>query len=209
MASYNLTNNKLDGVQRCPHCGVASPNLSLIHAVRLKRRSWSMYFCESCHSGVMVESGEHDHNSVPDFVERVYPPIRSASDDLPEKPRRYLSQALSSLHNPDGAVMLLGATMDAILKDKGYSTGSVYARIDEAKAANLLTEDMAEWAHAVRLGSNRPRHADADDGHVTSTEAEQALEYVQTLVQLLYVLPKRIATGRSAIDAASRTTGSV
>jgi Domain of unknown function (DUF4145) len=58
--------------------------------------------------------------------------------------------------------MVAGSAVDAMLKHHGYKDGSLYARIDEALKDNLLTKGMADWAHEVRLGSNRPRHADED-----------------------------------------------
>jgi Domain of unknown function (DUF4145) len=198
MASYNHTNGQLEGLERCPQCGISAPRISALSTVYSQSRSWSIYVCATCFGGIMAESLPHVRNEPPDWVEQLYPQGQYVPDELPAVAKRYLTQAISSIHAPDGAVMLLGSTVDAILKDKGYSKGSVYSRIDEAKAAHLLTEDMAEWAHSVRLGSNRPRHSDADDAHVTNEEAAQALEYVQTLSQLLYVLPKRIEMGKAA-----------
>lgn len=52
---------------------------------------------------------------------------------------------------------------------------------------------MGAWAHDVRLGSNRPRHADQDDPHATPQEARQAIEFAKTLGTVLFVLPNRIA----------------
>ena len=201
MAKYNHQNGQLEGLDRCPQCGISAPRLTLNTGVHTKGRSWGIYICATCFAGVMAESMPHSPNSRTDYVERLYPSGQYVPEELPAAAKRFLAQAISSIHAPDGAVMLLGSTVDAILKDKGFSQGSVYSRIDLAKAAHLLTEDMAEWAHSVRLGSNRPRHADADDAHVTNEEAAQALEYVQTLAQLLYVLPKRIDLGKAAAVA--------
>ena len=48
-----------------------------------------------------------------------------------------------------------------MLKKKEYKKGSLYSRIDKAAEDHLITEEMAKWAHEVRLDSNEPRH-DAD-----------------------------------------------
>jgi hypothetical protein len=199
MVNYNHSNNQLVGLDRCPHCGVATPRVSLRNHHYSSDRFWSLYICETCFAGIMAESGNCTNNVLPPYVARTFPSVQSVPEELPSKSKAYLSQAVSSIHSPDGAAMLLGSAVDAMLKDKGLSEGSVYARIDLAKKSGILTEDMAEWAHSVRLGSNRPRHADVDDAHVTPEEASQALEYVMTLAQLLYVLPKRIAVGRAKV----------
>ena len=61
---------------------------------------------------------------------------------------------------PAGAVMLAASSVDAMLKEKGYNEGSLYARIGQARDDHLITADMAEWAHEVRLDANDQRHAD-------------------------------------------------
>jgi hypothetical protein len=47
----------------------------------------------------------------------------------------------------------------------------------------------------VRLGSNRPRHADSEDPHVTDEEAQQAVEFANALGQFLFELNARIKRG--------------
>jgi hypothetical protein len=69
-------------------------------------------------------------------------------------------QSASSMGVSRSHPALAGSAVDAMLKKRGYETGSLYARIDKALADNLLTKRMADWAHEVRLGSNRPRRAD-------------------------------------------------
>lgn len=106
-----------------------------------------------------------------------------------------MKQAIDSIFAPDGAVMLAGSAVDAMLKDKGYSEGSVYHRINMAVENNLLTKEMGEWAHSVRLASNNPRHADSDDSHLTEGEARAVIDFALALGQFLYVLPARISKG--------------
>ncbi len=97
---------------------------------------------------------------------------------------------------------MAGSAVDAMLKKHGLSHGSLYSRIDEALAANLLTKGMADWAHEVRLGSNRPRHADAEKPHVSSEEAKQSVDFAEALGNFLFVLTARITRGIEASKTA-------
>jgi hypothetical protein len=63
---------------------------------------------------------------------------------------------------------------------------------------------MGDWAHWVRLGSNRPRHADKDKPHVTPSEAQQSVEFAQVLGEFLFVLSSRIAKGIEQAQIAPR-----
>jgi hypothetical protein len=137
------------------------------------------------------------------LIVEILPAPRTAHEDIPEPARTFLQQAFETLHAPDAAAVMAGSAIDAILKDKGYREGSLYARIDLALADNVLTESMSQWAHSVRLGSNRPRHADADRPHVSREEAAQSVEFAEALGQFLYVLSARIQRGIAAAQAAN------
>lgn len=50
--------------------------------------------------------------------------------------------------------MLAASAVDALLKLKGYTAGSLYARIEKAAEDHVITQDMAKWAHEVRLDAN-------------------------------------------------------
>jgi hypothetical protein len=124
-------------------------------------------------------------------------------DDWPERAQIYMTQAVESLSAPDGAVMLAGSAVDAMLKDKGFTEGSVYSRIEAAVKANLLTHEMGEWAHSVRLSANNPRHADINSPHASPSEARSSIEFAKALGQFLYVLPERVRKGREAASTPS------
>ena len=114
---------------------------------------------------------------------------------IPAHARNYLQQAHETLHAPDATTVMAASAVDAMLKDKGYAEGSLYARIDKAVEDHLLTREMGQWAHAARLEANRPRHADEGDPHVTKEEAKQAVEFAGALAEFLFVLPARVQKG--------------
>ncbi|ASQ91657.1 hypothetical protein CHL67_05625 [Prosthecochloris sp. GSB1] len=153
--------------------------------------NWAVYKCTSCRLLVLAQSRLGNQGTKE--LEKVYPDVESVEEDIPERARNYLTQAVGSIHAPDGAAMLAGSAVDAMLKAKGLTEGTVYNRIDQAVQQHILTQEMGAWAHDVRLGSNRPRHADQDDPHVTPQEARQAIEFAKTLGTVLFVLPNRIA----------------
>jgi hypothetical protein len=136
------------------------------------------------------------------MVVNLWPEAKTAHEDLPEPARAFLQQAFETLHAPDAAAVMAGSAVDAMLKAKGLTDGSLYTRIDQALANNLLTGGMAEWAHSVRLGSNRPRHADAERPHVSREEAKQSVDFAEALGNFLFVLTARIDRGIAAAGQA-------
>ncbi|MDZ4729926.1 MAG: DUF4145 domain-containing protein [Xanthomonadales bacterium] len=181
---------------RCPHCSVANPNLHRQHLLETadhggaNKRVWGIYVCGRCGGVVSASAPGHNH-----AVLEYFPASRSINDELPERPKAYLRQALESLHAPAGAVMLAASAVDAMQKVKGLSEGSLYARIEKAAEVNLITDDMSKWAHEVRLDANDQRHADEAADLPTEEDASRVLDFASALGEILFVLPKRVQRG--------------
>ena len=107
----------------------------------------------------------------------------------------FLQQAMESLHAPAGAVMLAGSAVDSMLKLKGYTEGSLYARIEKAATDHLITKEMAAWAHEVRLDANDQRHADESASLPTDKDAKRVIDFTSAFAEFLFVLPSRVQRG--------------
>lgn len=183
-------------LERCPHCNTARPTLSEVsthetHGALSRSMVWKVYECSTCGCLVTACSGQVGF-PVTDY----FPSNESDLDEaIPSNARSYLKQATESTHAPAGAIMLCASSVDAMLKEKGYTDGSLFRRIDEASRNHDITESMAEWAHQVRLDANEQRHADVEAGLPTREEANQSIEFTKALAQFLFVLPARIARG--------------
>lgn len=183
-------------LNRCPHCSIANPNLGQIHRTESNdhagqnNRKWGIYKCGNC-GGLVTASARSFNQPVMD----IFPVTENVSEDIPGRARTFLEQAIASVHAPAGALMLCASSVDSMLKEKGYSEGSLYARIQSAVEANLLTPDMAAWAHEVRLDANDQRHADEVANLPTQEDADRAIDFVKAIAQYLFVLPTRVQRG--------------
>jgi hypothetical protein len=93
--------------------------------------------------------------------------------------------------------MLTASSVDAMLKSKGYKEGTLYSRIDQAAKDHVITEEMAAWAHEIRLDANDQRHSDEAAPLPNEADAEKVIEFASALAQFLFVLPARVARGRT------------
>lgn len=143
----------------------------------------------------LITAAAHGWDNV---VIQYFPSIGEADEAIPERARTYLSQALDSLSAPSGAVMLAASSVDAMLKAKDLKTGSLYSRIDEAVTTNLITPEMAQWAHDVRLDANDERHADENALLPSLDDARRAVDFATALGQFMFVLPARVKRGIAA-----------
>jgi hypothetical protein len=153
-------------------------------------RYWSAYVCSTC-GGVVVASAHAQGYD----VQQIFPQPDSVDEAIPEAARSYLTQALQSLHAPAGAVMLAASAVDAMLKAKSYKTGNLYGRIEKAAADHLITQEMATWAHQVRLDANDQRHADEAVTLPNMNDAKRCIAFAKALGEFMFVLPSRVQRG--------------
>jgi len=92
--------------------------------------------------------------------------------------------------------MLAASAVDAMLKAKNLKTGSLYERINLAAGQQLITAEMAEWAHDIRLDANDQRRADENAPLPTTDDALRVVEFALALAQFMFVLPARVQRGR-------------
>lgn len=182
-------------IARCPHCNVDSPSLNCVTSLEPisftgSKRYWRIYICTRCAGVVSALAQGWDQE-----VEATFPASQDVSEDLPPRARAYLDQAINSLSSPAGAVMLAASAVDAMLKVKGLSTGSLYKRIDDAAKQHLITAEMAQWAHDVRLDANDQRHADEEMALPDQEQAKKCVEFATALGQFMFVLPARVERG--------------
>ena len=183
-------------LNRCVHCGVDHPSLPVLsksstldHAQTIQR-DWFLYRCTRC-GGVILAGSKTGTTTITEL----YPSPVTVDDEIPDRPKEYLEQAINSLNSPAGAVMLAASSIDSMLKAKGLTDGQLYARIKLAVKNNLITEEMAEWAHDVRLDANDQRHADDNAPLPTVEDAKRVIEFCQALATFLFVLPARVQRG--------------
>ena len=183
-------------LDRCPHCSIANPNLSQIYNdssydyAGKNHRVWGVYCCSNCGGFVTASAKGHGQS-----VTEIFPSSPEVSEDIPSRAKSYLEQAIASIHAPAGAVMLSASAVDALLKEKGYTEGSLYSRIEKAVEDNLLTSEMAKWAHEIRLDANDQRHSDEDVSLPNGDDATKVIDFTLAIAEYLFVLPARVQRG--------------
>jgi len=194
-------------LDRCPHCGIDSPSLKNFYNYESSdcrsrnERIWGFYVCGRCGGVTMAWAHKLAH---PRMAIQIYPMPAEVDEAIPARAKEYLTQAISSLSAPAGAVMLAASAVDAMLKEKGYRDGSLYSRIDKAVQDHMITKEMAAWAHEVRLDANDQRHADKDASLPTPDDARKVVDFVQALGMFMFVLPARVERGIEDAQPPSR-----
>lgn len=180
---------------RCPHCGVNKPLLDLLNGPHKTEGEYGgahvLFKCSAC-GGVVLCTARGGNNE----VVAMYPRPRVPPADLPDQVKQLLSEAGDTLHAPGLSIIGSSRAVQSMLHARNIKTGTLYARIDQAAAEHLVTEDMKAWAHEVRLDANTERHLEEGATPPTPADARRCLEFATALAEILFTLPERVKRGR-------------
>ena len=203
VADEHYLPEEFTGMKSCPHCQTRRPGLrktytpkgGLFSHVVGDTIHWAIHVCSTCSLTVSIVHRKARYLGGGDRYDHEYGafPVRWSPDEMiPDKPRRFLSQAYDALSTPDASVVMSASAIASMLKYKGLTENSLFARIDEAVKKGLLTACMSEWAHLVRLNSNSPRHADESAPHMTENDARLSFEFAKAIAEVLFGLPSKM-----------------
>lgn len=197
-------------LRRCPHCSVANPALPLVHTLEAtpgdpfalkglnKKMHWQIHVCQSC-AGVVAAGMAYDPDRYVSpgrqpvaRVEWIVPMPEAISELIPESVAYYLGQAQETRASASASIVMSASAVDAMLKCKGYEKGTLNERIEKAAGDGVITAEMSELAHDVRLDANDQRHADTKAPRPTTADAQRCFEFAHALADLLFVLPARV-----------------
>lgn len=143
--------------------------------------TWWMGVCNACDMPVLVHNkGDHVYPS---------PLPKPTEQDIPQNIRSDLDEAkicFSSGAYRAAAVMARRA-MQVAATDKGATSDKLVSQIHELRQKGKITEDLKEWADAVRWVGNDAAHPNGNA--VTEDDAEDVLHLAEQFLHVLYVAP--------------------
>jgi hypothetical protein len=95
------------------------------------------------------------------------------------------------------AILLARGVLEATAKDKGITSGGLFAKIDRMHQERLVRPDVRDGAHEVRAFGNDMAHGDFIQ-HVTPEEADLVLALMDEVLVEVYQSPARVARAQAA-----------
>ncbi len=208
-------------VDRCPHCNVANPYMSCVfddigkpyknefgtpNSPRYSKCLWKVFICSSCDNRILTLQKQIGllERHMDDLFSRIFiwPKERDDINSIiPEGAKNYLQQARDTINAPDACVIMCASALDVMLQEKDIpDADTLNERILAAVEKGLITQDMASWAKQVRLEANNSRHPKKNKPPAKLEEAQQSLEFVETLAEILFVIPDRVTKGIKNTD---------
>lgn len=142
-----------------------------------------------------------------------YPSMSEASwpDSIPARIREDIAEATRCFYTLayKGVVVMCRRTLQNVAKDKKCETTELKDQIKELREKGLITDSLFDASHEIRHFGGFGAHPQ-DDGldKTTKVEADAVFEFVQQILQHVYILPaktKELARKRQEIRQVSKS----
>lgn len=206
----------LDGT--CPHCLTENAYIKAISCQSLppagRHGRWSIIFqCHACSRLTIVEVTDsqpecssplsrishsphavHLRNSHEWLIRNQFPMNASikAPDHTPDRIAAAFVEAQDNLKRGtlETSQLLCRKALDLATKELiGNDNDTLFRRIENLAARNLITPQMAQWAHLVRIQGNESAHSDETS---TEEEAQALLDFTETFLLYAFTLPEMV-----------------
>lgn len=201
----------------CPHCGVTNCSFQIISSFQnpVRHHVWNLFAnCPGCHypiCAVLSFNGKPydardpsvypvnlSGRDSPYQVNAIYPTVIKIDmpEGIPENVAKAFRQAAETRKSRhfDAAAAMYRKSMELGLKEKSpeIAAWKIEKRIDQMAEQGLITKELQEWAHELRLDGNDAVHA-AD---ATAEVVDQMHNLCKFLLIYLYTLPEQVKEAR-------------
>ena len=186
----------------CPHChkgvkyscvefdSTGETNASFDEVFENSTGTWAVGECPICKMCVLFQF--IIQYGCP--VKKTYPfPFPLPVDErIPEKIKKDLEEAklCFSVGAINSSVGMCRKALQRTCKEKGAIKKELYEQIDEIAKKGIISSDLKDLAHSVRLIGNDGVHPNED--HITREDAEEILNLTEQFLEIIFVTPIKI-----------------
>ena len=196
----------------CPRCGRES-SLNLVAGPHVGKQlrdynAWfsaaCLYICPTCRGFCLriaaAEQSDGSGNSID--IERFPFGTAKGLDGLPEEVAADRGEAWSGFHGSlnKAAALLARSALETAVKNLGAAGKDLYVKIDNLAEAGRITNDLAQWAHEVRITGNEAAH---EMGPVSEEDAKDGLFFLDAFLEAVYSVPARHQARRAAREGST------
>jgi len=215
----------------CPHCGAQKVGFAFVGEKPISPRSiggqpryLELLQCGNCEGGMVAlyqrspvaqhatpQSCSSDPKQFGYTVEDMYPKADRPRipSHVPDDLGSFFFQAADNLkrRNWDASGAMSRKVVDVssqqLLGKDTSKFRNIKERIDELANRSIITNDLKDWAHEIRLGGNEAAH---DMRPFSETEAEELVDFSELYLTYVYTLPKRLSDRKARSAAAKAAT---
>lgn len=123
------------------------------------------------------------------YYVKVYPNNpRKLNYFLPDEVEKSYREAIRCEENKTyiAAATMAGRTLEAICRDKYPDTSSIFKGLNHLKESGLISQEMTDWGHALRVMRNYSAHASGET--ITKEDISDGLDFLQSIIHTIYYI---------------------
>lgn len=88
------------------------------------------------------------------------------------------------------SVVMCRRALQGSVIEKGAKKDKLWEQIDELHDRQIITKDIKDWAHEIRLTGNIGAHPDKDGlEDVTKEDAKELIDFIEEYLNYVYIMP--------------------
>ena len=190
---------------KCPRCdanGTFDYRGNVMWIVQGVPMEYSLWSCPNPECNIIVYVTTDEQGTILDTYPKRVPKIEQA---VPSSVRSDMEEAYKSFNAGAwraSAAVGRRALQSSLLELKA-TKGKLQDQIDEVYAKTMITKEIRDWAHEIRLIGNDGAHPDKDGlQDVTEDDAKELLEFLEKYTDYVYIMPAKVAASRKKRDEA-------
>lgn len=152
---------------------------------------WAIAVCPSCHNCVLLK-GEPNGQSF--NVKNIYPASQPSPTDerMPADIRRDIEESKLALSVGafNASAAMSRRALQRACKTKGSKKSDLIDQINELADNKIITTDIKELAHTVRLVGNDGAHP--NEVNVDASDAKEILELAEQFMEIIFIAPAKV-----------------
>lgn len=149
--------------------------------------------CDKCENAVLVVC---DNNEIVDQYPKRIPKLHKS---IPSDVASDYVEAIKCFDvgaNKASISMCRRALQTSVI-EKGAKKDRLIDQIDELFDNDVITGDIKDWAHEIRLAGNIGAHPDKDGlNDVTAQDAKEMIDFMEEYLNYVYIMPSKVEEKR-------------
>ncbi len=163
----------------------------------ISSNTWKLLVCPVCNETTLLKSYWEPNMVEPngdqyEYDDILYPMSTYKGSGVPQKVNNAFEASLKARHL-DASICLLALrrTLEIICKDKGANDGFLEAKIKKLTNDGILPPTLNEVSKIIKKLGNEAAHG--DDVIHTKKGVSEMIEFVENIINYVYVLPYKIS----------------
>ena len=207
-------------LQPCPHCNATATYTTIFTTLperlvdlQMGEMYYALVTCdaENCgrvvfliFKGLETKEGRYTHFDIelvdqyPKRIPKLHKSIpRQVTDDYIEAIKCFDVGAWKA------SVVICRRALQVSVIEKGAKKGILWEQIDELYDGEIITKDIKDWAHEIRLTGNIGAHPDKDGlEDVTKEDAKELIDFMEEYLNYVYIMPSKVQAKRAKKEEA-------